>query len=33
MSSKNIEDGSLQSHINRVKELLPHLGDGFVQVS
>jgi len=32
-SSTNIENAKLQSLINNVKDLLPHLGDGFIQVS
>ncbi|XP_060841960.1 activating signal cointegrator 1 complex subunit 2-like [Rhopalosiphum padi] len=30
-SSTNIENAKLQSLINNVKDLLPHLGDGFIQ--
>jgi len=32
-SSRNIENAKLQSLINNVKDLLPHLGDGFIQVN
>jgi len=32
-SSTNIENAKLQSLINNVKDALPHLKDGFIQVS
>lgn len=32
-SSSNLENAKLKSLISDVKDLLPHLGDGFIQVS